>query len=104
MCYIRQGDIWAESSMFGLRKKFYACMEYDIYDITDWAYCQVGIISFVVSSIGCYWQAGRNTLADNRVPKFELFEFGFWFALRYSDWPIHPYMASAFLDLGRIKY
>ncbi|XP_050539083.1 dnaJ homolog dnj-5 [Daktulosphaira vitifoliae] len=36
----RDGDIWAESSMFGLRWKYYGCMEGGVYNITDWATCQ----------------------------------------------------------------
>lgn len=38
----RDGDIWAESSMFGLRWKYYGCMDGGVYDITDWATCQHG--------------------------------------------------------------
>ncbi|KAG8225321.1 hypothetical protein J437_LFUL001936 [Ladona fulva] len=36
----REGDIWAESSMFGFLWHYYACMEGAIYDITEWATCQ----------------------------------------------------------------
>ncbi|XP_076058246.1 uncharacterized protein LOC143035275 isoform X2 [Oratosquilla oratoria] len=36
----REGDIWAESVMFGLRWRYYACMEGAVYDISEWAACQ----------------------------------------------------------------
>lgn len=36
----REGDIWAESTMFGLRWRYYACMEGAVYDISEWAACQ----------------------------------------------------------------
>lgn len=38
----RDGDIWSESSMFGLRWKYFGCMDGGVYDITDWATCQHG--------------------------------------------------------------
>lgn len=36
----REGDIWAEAKCFGFLWHFYACMEGNVYDITDWAGCQ----------------------------------------------------------------
>ena len=36
-----QGDVWAESSVLGFLWHYYACMEGKIYDITEWASCQV---------------------------------------------------------------
>lgn len=36
----KEGDLWAESSFFGFKLHFYACMEGDIFDVTDWAACQ----------------------------------------------------------------
>lgn len=36
-----QGDIWAESSMMGLLVMYYACMDGAVYQITQWASCQV---------------------------------------------------------------
>ncbi|XP_041976033.1 dnaJ homolog dnj-5-like [Aricia agestis] len=36
----REGDIWAESSMFGLLVMYYACMDGAVYQITQWASCQ----------------------------------------------------------------
>lgn len=36
-----QGDLWAESSFLGYKLHFYACMEGEIYDVTEWAACQV---------------------------------------------------------------
>ncbi|KAJ9594717.1 hypothetical protein L9F63_013991, partial [Diploptera punctata] len=36
----REGDIWAESSMFGFLWHYYACMDGGVYDITEWAACQ----------------------------------------------------------------
>lgn len=41
----REGDIWAETSWFGLRWKYLAMMEGNVYDITDWANCQKGALS-----------------------------------------------------------
>ncbi|KAM9758082.1 uncharacterized protein dnajc14 isoform 1-T2 [Menidia menidia] len=39
-----EGDLWAESSMLGLRITYFACMEGKVYDITEWAGCQrIGI-------------------------------------------------------------
>ncbi|XP_014826681.1 PREDICTED: dnaJ homolog subfamily C member 14 [Poecilia mexicana] len=35
-----EGDLWAESSMLGLRITYFACMEGKVYDITEWAGCQ----------------------------------------------------------------
>lgn len=50
---ICQGDLWAESSFFGFKLHFYACMDGHIFDVTDWAACQVRILNlffFDVSS------------------------------------------------------
>ena len=33
--------MWAESRYMGLRSNYYACMEGAVYDITEWANCQV---------------------------------------------------------------
>lgn len=41
----REGDIWAETSFFGLRWKYLALMEGTVYDITEWANCQKGALS-----------------------------------------------------------
>ncbi|KAJ7999531.1 hypothetical protein DPEC_G00195390 [Dallia pectoralis] len=39
-----EGDLWAESSMLGLRITYFACMDAKVYDITEWAGCQrIGI-------------------------------------------------------------
>ena len=38
-----QGDLWAESSFLGYKLHFYACMEGEIFDVTEWAACQVCI-------------------------------------------------------------
>lgn len=39
-----EGDLWAESSMLGLRITFFAFMDGKVYDITEWAGCQrIGI-------------------------------------------------------------
>lgn len=40
-----QGDIWAETSMLGLRWKYLALMEGKVYDITEWANCQKGALA-----------------------------------------------------------
>lgn len=36
----KEGDLWAESSFLGYKIHFYACMEGEVYDVTDWAACQ----------------------------------------------------------------
>lgn len=36
-----QGDVWAETTMFGFLWHYYACMEGKIYDITEWVACKV---------------------------------------------------------------
>ncbi|XP_037730408.1 uncharacterized protein LOC119560833 [Drosophila subpulchrella] len=41
----KDGDIWAESSMMGLRWKYLALMDGKVYDITEWANCQKGALS-----------------------------------------------------------
>jgi hypothetical protein len=38
----REGDVWAESSVFGFRWHYMACMDGSVYDITEWASCQQG--------------------------------------------------------------
>lgn len=39
-----EGDLWAESSMLGLRITYFAFMDGKVYDITEWAGCQrIGI-------------------------------------------------------------
>ncbi|KAF2360550.1 DnaJ domain [Trinorchestia longiramus] len=38
----KEGDIWAESRYYGLKWRYYACMEGAVYDITEWASCQAG--------------------------------------------------------------
>lgn len=39
--FFLQGDLWAESSFLGLKLHFYACMEGEVFDVTEWAACQV---------------------------------------------------------------
>lgn len=39
----REGDLWAESRYMGLISSYYACMEGAVYDMTDWANCQVKV-------------------------------------------------------------
>ena len=36
-----QGDVWAETTHFGFKWHYYAMMEDRIFDITEWAACQV---------------------------------------------------------------
>ncbi|XP_058950444.2 uncharacterized protein [Pocillopora verrucosa] len=36
----KEGDLWAESSFLGYKLHFYACMEGEIFDVTEWAACQ----------------------------------------------------------------
>ena len=40
----REGDLWAESRLMGLRSNYYACMEGAVYDITEWANCQASFL------------------------------------------------------------
>ncbi|XP_041359014.1 uncharacterized protein LOC121375566 [Gigantopelta aegis] len=35
----KEGDIWAETSMLGFRWHYYACMEQNVYCITEWVAC-----------------------------------------------------------------
>ncbi|XP_002095953.2 uncharacterized protein LOC6535297 [Drosophila yakuba] len=41
----KDGDIWAETSIMGLRWKYLALMDGKVYDITEWANCQKGALS-----------------------------------------------------------
>lgn len=34
---VKEGDVWAETSWFGFLWHYYACMDGNIYDITEWA-------------------------------------------------------------------
>lgn len=43
--FVIQGDIWAETTFFGLRWKYLALMEGKVFDITEWANCQKGALS-----------------------------------------------------------
>eukprot|EP00049_Salpingoeca_infusionum_P026365 m.25385 g.25385 ORF g.25385 m.25385 type:complete len:414 (+) comp8698_c0_seq4:158-1399(+) len=36
----KEGDVWAESNIFGYNRKFYACMKGGVFDVTEWAECQ----------------------------------------------------------------
>ncbi|CAH0554688.1 unnamed protein product [Brassicogethes aeneus] len=36
----REGDIWAEARVMGFLWHYFACMEGNVYDITEWAGCQ----------------------------------------------------------------
>lgn len=36
----KEGDVWAETTMFGFLWHYYACMEGKIYDITEWVACK----------------------------------------------------------------
>ncbi|XP_070562827.1 uncharacterized protein [Ptychodera flava] len=36
----KEGDIWAETAMLGFKWFYYACMDGNIYDVTEWAACQ----------------------------------------------------------------
>ncbi|XP_061840783.1 dnaJ homolog subfamily C member 14 [Nerophis lumbriciformis] len=40
-----EGDLWAESSMLGLRITYFACIDGKVFDITEWAGCQRIVIS-----------------------------------------------------------
>lgn len=53
-----QGDVWAESRMLGFLWHYFACMEGKVYDITEWASCQV-------STVSCCSHANMCELAAN---------------------------------------
>lgn len=36
----KEGDVWAETSMFGFLWHYYACMEGKVFDITEWVACK----------------------------------------------------------------
>lgn len=38
-----QGDVWAESTMLGFRWHYFALMEGNVFDITEWMACHVRI-------------------------------------------------------------
>uniref|UniRef100_A0A0N4U2X3 J domain-containing protein n=1 Tax=Dracunculus medinensis TaxID=318479 RepID=A0A0N4U2X3_DRAME len=40
----KHNDIWAESRLFGLKWVYYLCLDGVIYDITQWASCQLILI------------------------------------------------------------
>ncbi|XP_021238505.1 dnaJ homolog subfamily C member 14 [Numida meleagris] len=71
-----EGDLWAESSLLGLKITYFAMMDGKVYDITEWAGCQrVGIcpdthrvpyhISFGVRNAGA---GGRQRSASKGSP------------------------------------
>ncbi|XP_031459070.1 dnaJ homolog subfamily C member 14 [Phasianus colchicus] len=71
-----EGDLWAESSLLGLKITYFAMMDGKVYDITEWAGCQrVGIcpdthrvpyhISFGVRSAGA---GGRQRSSSKGSP------------------------------------
>ena len=37
----QQGNVWAESRLMGMKLVFYACIDKKIWDVTEWARCQV---------------------------------------------------------------
>uniref|UniRef100_A0ABM0MKQ1 DnaJ homolog dnj-5-like n=1 Tax=Saccoglossus kowalevskii TaxID=10224 RepID=A0ABM0MKQ1_SACKO len=39
----KDGDIWVETAMLGFKWFYYACMNSAVYDITEWAACQVSL-------------------------------------------------------------
>jgi len=41
--------------VFGFRWHYYACMDGDVYNITEWASCQVGAVSYVWTQ-ATYWR------------------------------------------------
>lgn len=44
-----EGDLWAESSMLGLRITYFACMDGKVYDITGEGQLSVKMICFLTS-------------------------------------------------------
>ena len=49
----KEGDVWAETGRFRFIWHYFACMEGNVYDITEWASCQVsfGMLNFNVQQL-----------------------------------------------------
>ncbi len=41
--------MWAETTHLGFKWHYYACMDDAVFDITEWAKCQVGIKMYIWS-------------------------------------------------------
>lgn len=62
-----EGDLWAESSMLGLRITYFACMDGKVYDITGERQL-LSHISYIITTRCLYRQLHeelRSTLADS---------------------------------------
>ncbi|XP_052558838.1 dnaJ homolog subfamily C member 14 isoform X1 [Tympanuchus pallidicinctus] len=81
-----EGDLWAESSLLGLKITYFAVMDGKVYDITEWAGCQrVGIcpdthrvpyhISFGVRSSGAGGRQSRSTSKGSPSSAADLQDF-----------------------------
>ena len=57
-----QGDVWAESRVLGFLWHYYACMEGKVYDITEWASCQVCNLTHYISKL-CTITVEKNMVA-----------------------------------------
>lgn len=62
-----EGDLWAESSMLGLRITYFACMDGKVYDITG----ERQLLSVVLMN---YWNARRlsSQVSGHRFKKYFL--------------------------------
>nr|XP_041567538.1 dnaJ homolog subfamily C member 14 isoform X1 [Taeniopygia guttata] len=56
-----EGDLWAESSLLGLRVTYLACMDGHIYDVTEWAGCQRVVISPDSHRVPCHLSCSART-------------------------------------------
>lgn len=76
---IFQGDIWAESTLLGLRWRYYACMEGAVYDISEWAACQSDNLKHLQAnthSVQYRIVSGKkNPPSKNNTPEFPRYVF-----------------------------
>ena len=95
MCvfFFRQGDLLAESSFLGYKLHFYACMEGEVFDVTEWAACQVWLFKYH-SLILVHTSLDSRSLS---VPYVALF------VLKFLAWIILHYPRSAFAAQFVIK-
>lgn len=74
-----QGDIWAESTLLGLRWRYYACMEGAVYDISEWAACQSDNLKHLQAnthSVQYRIVSGKkNPPSKNNTPEFPRYVF-----------------------------
>lgn len=99
-----QGDIWAESTLLGLRWRYYACMEGAVYDISDWAACQSENLKHLQAnthSVQYRIVSGKkNPPSKNNTPEFPRYVFIYLFIfLQCPSNSYHLYVSSNFNKL-----